>query len=105
MRSATFFIEKANEYIVEIDRLTANYVPPSSVREKPGLQELSDEMSDLKLKIKLLFFEFEHGHLFVEKVTSTQNGRKYDKSTNDQLLVIFRRYLNLFIEHLQLYRE
>ncbi|MCF0068840.1 hypothetical protein LZD49_00065 [Dyadobacter sp. CY261] len=105
MKPPIFFIEKANEYIAEIDRLTANYVPPSSAREKPGLQEQTDEMSDLKLKIKLLFFEFEHGHLFVEKVVGAQNNNKYNKGTNDQLLVIFRRYLGLFVEHLQLFRE
>ncbi|PSL18224.1 hypothetical protein [Dyadobacter jiangsuensis] len=105
MKSSSFFIEKANEYIAEIDRLTASYIPASSVREKPGHQELSDEISDLKLKIKLLFFEFEHGHLFVEKVTRASPGNGNINQVNDHLLVIFRRYLNLFIEHLQLYRE
>ncbi|SEJ83807.1 hypothetical protein SAMN05216327_12332 [Dyadobacter sp. SG02] len=64
-----FFIEKANEYIAKIDRLTASYIPANFVREKPGHQELSDEISDFKLKVKLPFFEFEHGHLLVEKVT------------------------------------
>jgi hypothetical protein len=81
LKTTEFFIEKANEYTAEIDRITSNYIPFSASREKPGFQEQSDEISDLKLKIKLLFSEFEHGHLFVEKVAA------------------------LFTDHLRLFRE
>jgi hypothetical protein len=105
LKTSEFFIEKANEYIAEIDRITSNYIPTSATREKPGFQEQSDEISDLKLKIKLLFFEFEHGHLFVEKVVGTKTGVNYNLNTHDQLLVVFRRYLSLFIEHIKLFRN
>ena len=105
MKTSEFFIEKATEYIADIERITTNYIPFSPNREKPGFQEQSDEISDLKLKIKLLFSEFEHGHLFVEKVIGTKNNVNYNSVNQDQLLVVFRRYLNLFIEHLRLYRE
>jgi len=105
VKTAEFFIEKATEYIAEIERITTNYIPFSPTREKPGFQEQSDEISDLKLKIKLLFSEFEHGHLFVEKVIGTKNNVNYNSVNQDQLLVVFRRYLTLFIEHLRLFRE
>jgi hypothetical protein len=104
LKTSEFFIEKANEYIAEIDRITANYIPSSSTREKPGFQEQSDEISDLKLRIKLLFFEFDHGHLFVEKVVGAKSSVNYNVNSHDQLLVVFRRYLSIFIEHIKLFR-
>ena len=120
MKSAGFFIEKAKEYIAQIDQFLDNYIdhdfkPRTEFNTSPGdalpSRELVDgyaeqqsEISTLKTKIKLLILEFDHGAVFLSEINDMENST-YTRAEPKDFLIAYKKTLELFIEHLTLFRS
>ena len=68
MKTADFFVEKAKGYINSIDELLPSLTSEYSF---DGLsKEQEQKVSDLRLKSKVLFSEFDKGEVFYKKLYS-----------------------------------
>lgn len=108
MKSIDFFINKANSYIEII-----NKVSPTLISEyaggfdgSPELDEQHQNLSDLYLKIRLLFAEFDKGEIFYSQVKDLyeDNLSRHFISTENKLSKL-KHILEIFIVHLKEFRE
>lgn len=106
MKSADFFIDKANEYIKSIDEVLPNLLSPYSqgFDPTPEYRKQSEKISDLRLKTKLLFTEFDNGELFKNKIVGIdENKMLWFKE--DELLKQYKHTISLFIDHINEFRK
>ena len=100
MKSADFFIKKAQEYLTSIDEITPNYISLAQAMNEQQYEAQykaqSAKFDDTILKIKLLFSEFDNGKLFTDRI---------DDVHDVALLESYKHVLNLFIEHLNEFRK
>jgi hypothetical protein len=104
MKSADFFIEKANEYIKSIEEILPNIFSKYSqgLDPTPEYIEQSEKISDLKFKTKLLFTEFDNGELFINKITDIDDARvRYGEDPLEK----YKHILSLFVEHIKDFRK
>jgi DNA relaxase NicK len=73
LKNSTFFIQKAQSYIKELQKLKSNLI--TDVKDTKYLQEQS-KIIDYKFKVKLLFTEFDKGSLFVERCINIDTNKQ-----------------------------
>jgi hypothetical protein len=108
MKSTDFFIDKANEYIKSIDNILQNFTSKYSggFDKSPELKEQERKISDLQLKIRLLFSEFDKGDIFYSNLKyyyEDSMSRLY--TTDEEILKKSKHTLELFIDHLKEFRS
>jgi hypothetical protein len=110
MKSAEFFLEKANEYKAAMEAVV-NYEEKKDVI-KDGISEfLSDpayrkrrqDEDSLHLKIKLLFSEFVKGQYFIDEIDRINKNIMLRFGGNGRNIAVIE-LLDVFIEHLNEYR-
>ena len=100
MKTLDFFISKAKEYSSTIDEIQKHYISPYTAFDSSlEYQEQKRKILDLKLKVKLLFSEFENGEIFNSEVKIADKDRSYALHT-DELLEVYKHVLSLFIDHI-----
>jgi hypothetical protein len=110
MRTPSFLIEKANQYISIIDDLQKNPLPKysGSFSESPEKEKVRNAIDDIKLKIKLLLHEFDNSQPFIERIRSIDEDRHDNMmgliDGEERTLPKYKHTLSLFIEHLSEYR-
>ncbi len=111
-KTASFFIEKANNYIAEINNYLEKdiYIDFLDIRllkpeEKTKSYNYLSEIRELKLKIRLLFSEFENGNLFSNNLMSDPKDARGILSTSEKnILKSYKRTLEIYCEHLKEYK-
>ena len=103
MKSADFFIAKAIVCINSIDEILPNVVS-SPFSDETKYAEQSKTLSDLSLKIKLLFSEFDNGELFKDKIISIDENKMLWGKRNE-VLKQYYDVLSLFIKHINEFRK
>lgn len=109
MKSTEFFLEKAKQYFLDLDSIILEYKEfdlnsrlSFSSNRPYAIQEKS--ISEIKLKLKLLFSEFDKGEFFLEEIkkldNSILNWHKEEENLNS-----YKSILELFIDHINLYRN
>ena len=106
MKSTEFFLEKAREYISEINLIISDYIEFNSNSfsyDTPYAVQQSS-ISEVKLKIKLLFSEFDNGQFFVERINEIESDilTSFDR---DERLKSYISTLELFINHINQFRN
>ena len=107
MKTLDFFIDKANEYSNEIDEIVNNYISRYSeeaFENSPEYTKQKLDISDLKLKIKLLFSEFDNGELFKSEIIKADESGNYTLK-DDELLKVYKHILSLFVDHIVEFRK
>jgi hypothetical protein len=105
LREPYYFLHLAQTYKKEIDLLLPLVPPAYEGGLSPTYQVVAirKQASDLRLKIKLLFQEFDKGQLFYDKCIWVDES--YLLTFDDQeKLNQYRHVLSLFIEHLLTFR-
>jgi hypothetical protein len=111
MKSSEFFLEKAKQYVSELDSIISEYKEfdldsrLSSFSNNTPYAIQATSISEMKLKIKLLFSEFDRGDFFLDEIKKIDNsilnwGRKEEENLN-----LYRSILELFIDHLNQFRN
>jgi hypothetical protein len=100
MKSVNFFIDKAREYTNSIDGILPNLPPQDSpgMVTSTGYKDLSEKISDIRNKTKLLFSEFDNGDIF-EKNIAAIDENKMLLSEEEEVLERYKYTLSLFIDH------
>ena|SRR5947209_2592564 len=100
-----YFLHLANTYVGEIDNLLPKLV--SADHTGPSTSGLSVTIrkpaSELTLRIKLLFQDFEKGELFLDHCIGVDDTDLL-RSDDQEKLRHYRKVLCLFMEHLDTYR-
>lgn len=109
MRGIDFFIDKAKKYITEIDSINESYIQYDYNRGIGEIMRRRDEndpyeiqsrrVSELELKVKLMFTEFDKGELFLNKFEKIEKNQFSFLSENGNLY-LYKDLLTLFVEHL-----
>ena len=98
MRSTDFFIKKAKEYSNSIDEILPDlqqvYVQGSE--SSPEYKERSEKISDIRLKTRQLFSEFDKGEMFEKNIISIDENRMIG-SEAEEVLERYKYTLSLFI--------
>jgi len=109
MKSADFLIDKAKEYIISIDGLSPNLVSRFSggFDKSPELEEQENKLSDLYLKVRLLFSEVENGDIFFSQLKPIYEDQLLSLKQNgeEQKLAKTKHTLELFIEHINDFKK
>lgn len=108
MKSVDFFLDKAKQYVSDIDDLTKNYIDYISAYHDPAKKEQYDtqkqSINSVQLKTQLLFAEFDKGDIFNEHIKSSEKSR--NPFTQDtETLAIYKSVLETFIDHLNEFRK
>jgi len=109
MKTTDFFVEKANEYIKTIEEIIKNLLPEIPLgfdHFNPPIEyvEQSEKISDIKLKTKLLFSEFDNGELFNNQINTIDKNQILN-IFKEKVLENYKHVLLLFIEHLKIFRD
>ena len=106
MKPTDFYLDKASEYINSIDMILPNLLSSHSqgFDPTPEYKEQKQNISDLKLKTKLLFTEFDNGELFIKEIESIDKNIFLCFKT-DELLKEYKHMLSLFIHHIKEFRN
>ena len=100
MRSTDFFIKKAKEYSNSIDEILPDlqqaYAQGSE--SSPEYKERSEKISDIRLKTKQLFSEFDKGEIFKKNIVSIDENRMIG-CEDEEVLERYKHTLSLFIQH------
>jgi len=67
--------------------------------------EQKQKNSDLKLKIKLLFTEFDNGEFFKDRVVSIDEDKWLELKKEDEPFKQYKHVLSLFIEHINEFKK
>lgn len=105
MKSGQFFLDKAISYLQEInaaidDSKTHKY---SSWEDSPEDIAKAKRDKALKMKIKLLYKEFDNGEVFYNECIKTDDIHTLSMQS-DKKLELYKENLVLFIEHIKEYR-
>ena len=104
MKSADFLIDKAKEYITSIDSLSPNLVSKYSggFDKLPELEEQENKLSDLYLKVRLLFSEVDNGDIFFSQLKPIYEDKllSIKPKGEEEKLAKTKHTLELFIEHI-----
>jgi len=106
MKTPEFFIDKANEYSKLIDELSKDYIHPffNNFAKNPNFIDKSSEISDLKLKVRLLLSEFDNGDFFIAEIADIDKNAEF-MFKEDERLKAYKHILSLFVEHLIEFRK
>lgn len=109
MKSSDFFIEKAKQYVSEFDSIISDSIEfdinsplAFSSRTPYAIQQIS--ISELKLKTKLLFSEFDNGEFFVQRLNEIESDIRTSLD-GDERLKSYVSTLELFIDHINQFRN
>lgn len=109
--SVNFLIEKANNYITEINIFLTKNINSSLTDKRfmnpddlSQLETRLNSIKELKLKIRLLFSEINNGNLFIENLIKRKTASDFIHISNKKVLESYKRTLELFIEHLKDYK-
>lgn len=108
-KTADFFIEKADNYIADINYYLQNdslidFLDRRLLEadKKNEFNNCLSEIKELKLKIRLFFSEFENGNLFTNNLMNDPKDAQGLLSISEKdILKSYKRTLELFIEHLK----
>jgi hypothetical protein len=106
MKPIDFFITKANSYLTQIEIISNAYIPydfsgdfSSFDRKNPERNKQQKEISNLDLKIRLLFAEFDKGEFFIAKLDISKSN--FANLVDEKYFLEYsKETLELFIEHL-----
>lgn len=100
MRSTDFFIDKAKEYTSSIDEILPNLQQPylQGSGPSPEDKERSEKISDIRLKTRQLFSEFDKGELFRKNIVSIDENKMIG-TEDEEMLERYKHTLSLFINH------
>lgn len=101
MRSTDFFIGKAKEYITSIDKILAVLLSSALPGTFTKYNEQPEKISDIRVKIRALFSEFENGGLFEKNIVAIDDNNML-RLDDEEILERYRHILSLFIDHLPL---
>lgn len=73
-------------------------------KKKAAHHSQQQDIKDLQLKTQLLLAEFDKGNVLNERLKSAEQARK-PSSDDTGLLEVYKRTLELFVEHLNDFRE
>ncbi len=109
MKSADFLIDKAKEYITSIDGLSPHLLSKYSggFDGSPELTEQENKLSDLYLKVRLLFSEVDNGDIFFSQLKHIYEDNLLILKPNGELnkLAKTKHTLELFIEHINDFKK
>ena len=108
MKSTDFFLDKAKQYVSEIDTVINSYKNYIDAYSDPAAMKKYNaqktQIEDLELKSQLLFSEFDKGDIFNERIKSSEKSRNpFTQQT--ETLSVYKRTLELFIEHINEFRK
>jgi hypothetical protein len=101
--SNSIFVKKASEYIEIIDGITSNYISELERRLDKRDSEYKNQEKNIfqiKIKIKLLFAEFNKGEFFIEKINESDKQNSFFSTEIDKLNV-YKETLLLLIDHIE----
>lgn len=100
MRSTDFFIEKAKEYTNSIDEILPDLQRAygQGSESSPEYKERAEKISDIRLKTKQLFSEFDKGEIFKKNIVSIDENRMIG-CEDEEVLERYKHTLSLFIQH------
>jgi hypothetical protein len=105
MTEPAYLLSKAIDYKNEIEKILSetrvSFTDFKSNEDKRG--KTFDNKTELKLKIKLLFSEFENGEILIQQLSEIDNERYLREDISSGLLR-YQQTLQLFIDHLNDYR-
>lgn len=106
MKSADFFIDKAQTYLTEIDEIIPNYIDwvSEGFNDSPRYKAQSAKIDELMFKVKLLFSEFDNGKTFNARIDEVDSNMRRMTHGLEHLKEC-KHVLNLFIEHLNEFRK
>lgn len=104
MKSKDFFSKRANDYILEIEKVVEEYLKYAKL-EKKQYQLLQDSTSELKLKIKLFFSEYKYGKIFLKHIKSIEEKSTQPTLSSNQILKSYKMLLELLIYHIEEFRK
>ena len=106
MKPVDFFLDKAKQYVSELDSIISNYVQFDDITfsETDPYNVQKKKIAELKLKIKLLFSEFDKGEFFIDEIKKTENSVMHSFDREDNLRS-YKSSLELFIDHINQFRN
>ncbi|MFD2920888.1 hypothetical protein ACFS6H_14285 [Terrimonas rubra] len=112
MKSVDFFIDKANEYIETATSLSLNLIPrlkfSDGINKSYELEAQERNLSDLYLKVRLLFSEFENGDIFFSELKPMYDETGLSKlfpNFEEDKLTKTKHILELFIGHINEFKK
>jgi hypothetical protein len=111
MKSSQFFLEKAKQYIADLDSIILEYkefdldarLSSFSNNTPYAIQETT--ISEIKLKLNLLFSEFDKGDFFLEEIKKVGSGVLNWGRKEEENLKSYKSILELFIDHINQFRN
>ena len=111
MKSSQFFLEKAKQYISDLDSIISEYkefdldTKLSSFSNNTSYAIQKTTISEIKLKLNLLFSEFDKGEFFLDEIKKIDSsilnwGRKEEEN-----LKSYKSILELFVDHINQFRN
>jgi hypothetical protein len=114
-KNTSLFLEKAKQYLATIEELLPQYdslrgwSSSSFTKETDDEKKLKKTVFGVKLKIKLLFSEYENGSIFIDKLSEFEgkgSGFELLSRLNGNCdLDPYKDLLLLFIDHLENFVE
>ena len=108
MKSTQFFLQKAKSYVDEINTIISDYHECDinnlfSIDTPYAIQQKS--ISQLKLKINLLFSEFDKGEFFLNEIKKVDSSILNWGRNEEENFKSYQSLLELFIDHINQYRN
>jgi glucan phosphorylase len=102
-----FFTKKANSYIQEIDSLSGIFISfpfNHDISQLNKYKEQEELISEIKLRVKLLFSEYVHGDILKGRLDEIdqQNNLLFDGE--HERIKQYKRILEMFVDHIKEYR-
>jgi hypothetical protein len=108
MKSLDFFLDKAKQYVSEIDTVMKSYKNYIDAYTDPATMKMYNaqkiQIEDLELKSQLLFSEFDKGDIFNERIKASEKS-KNPFAQQTETLSVYKRTLELFIDHINEFRK
>ena len=111
MKSSEFFLEKAKQYVSEIDSIISDYKEfdldsrLSSFSNNTPYAIQATSISEIKLKLKLLFSEFDKGEFFLDEIKKMDNRITNWDRKEEEILNSYKSVLELFVDHINQFRN
>jgi hypothetical protein len=105
MKSNEFFLEKANEYKTSLNEISKNKIAVDLTKlfNHPEYDQQQKTIKELKLKVKLLFSEFDKGQFFIDEISREEDSRSM-ALREDYKISIYISVLDTFMNHINEFR-
>ncbi len=103
MQHAQLLLDNGRKYLTAIDELLAVQPKTTTWEDSEEEEAWNKKVVEMKLKIKLLYAEFDNGKYFLEECYAI-DAKSTLIDNYETKIRQYKKYLQLFIEHLNEYR-